>query len=351
VWLDLLQFVPDTRETRSLVVMGDVAEAAEVRGVEIPTEDEAAFPVAGYFSELSGMSDETPVMFPPTEWMRELQGDDEIRAELGFSFGQVDAFASTGEPPDTIEVLLGRFDTAQIESTLAEVPYWSDEQEEVEHGGATYYRWLDDLEVDYDRMSPARPLGHGGRMWVSDDHVVRTRSDAAVEGAIDAAAGDDSLADDETFGSLAAALDHVGVYSVFLSDDVIDGSDSEAVVGFGADQAELDAYAEALAAGDHVLLEEVEAYGSAWGLIDGEVAVLLALAARDEDAAVANEDVFVERFENESSPISGRVYAEDLDLVRSEVDGAVTVFWFAGDRPTYFMDALFRRDPLVASGG
>jgi hypothetical protein len=350
-WLDLLQFVPDTPETRGLVVMGDVAGAAEARDVEMPTEDEAAWPVAGYYSELSGMSSDDQAMLPSTEWMTELQEDEAIRDELGYSYGQVHAYAATGEPPDTLDVLLGGFDAEAIDETLATVPFWSDEQEEVGHGGETYYRWLGDLEMDVTHNSPARPLGHGGRMWVSDDAIVRTRSDAMTEAAIDAAGGEGSLVDNTTFRSLAEALDQPGLYSAFLTDEVMDGTDAELVIGMGADEEAIEEYEEAVAAGEHTLLTDVAAYGSAWGLVDGEVVTVLAIASADEAAATANEASFTERFATESSPMNGQPYAELLQLERSEVDGLITIFWFEGDRATFFFEALMRRDAVVATDG
>jgi hypothetical protein len=350
-WLDLLLLVPDTAQNRRLILMGDVAEAAEVRDVEVPAGDETGAAVLDYYEEVAGWGTETWAALPIADWMSVLEQDDEIRTELGFSYAQVDAFLTTGEAPDTLDVFLGRFSAAEIDSTLAEVPYWSGVQAEAEHGGVSYYQWLGDLENDYDHTSPARPLGHGGRMWVSDDHVVRTRSDAMITGAIDAASGADSLGVDEAYRGLAEALDQPGLYGGFLTGEVIDGTDGGAVLGFGAEREAIEAYEDELASGDHVLLRAVEAYGSAWGLVDGELTVALAVAARDDGAAAANEDLFGRRFGSASSPVTDQPYADSLDLVRSEVEGSVTVFWFEGDKPDFFLSALFRRDPVVATGG
>jgi hypothetical protein len=349
-WAALLASIPDTPENRAYVQLGDVAALAEAQGVDLLDEDATDRDVGLFYSDIQGFSDEVTVVLAPTDRMSEVDQSESMRDELGWSYAVVDAYAQAGEPPDIIEVVRGRFDEDAIDDRLDDVPYWSDLMEVAEHGDSSYYRWGDDLEVDAEHHSPGHPLGFGGRMLVSDDRIVWTRSDAAIEAAIDAEAGESSLLADEGFAAIAAALDRDGVQAAFITTEVIDGRDGAAVFGELGDAEDVAAYEEELASGEHTLLEGVEAYASGWGLDPGgQPVTVLVLLSATEDQAEANVDLFAERLGSESSSATGEPYRDRLSIIESEVEGRTTVFVLEADPPSLLLDMSFRRDPLVAT--
>lgn len=330
-WASLLQMVPDTADTRGMVTMVDIAGAVEAAGIARPDETASSDDVATYLVEVFSVSpDRGAFAYGPSWIVQAAQADEEYRAEMGFSMTQIDAAVEAGLPPEIYEGFLGSFDPAAIDATLAEVPVWSDVQETVTYEGVDYYRWGEDGEINASQTSPARPLGIGGRMVVDDTSVMITRSDAAMEAMIDARAGDGNLADNEDFALIADALEEEPVYSALLTDDVIDApTDADgppALVG-------------------------VEAYGTAWGLDDaGTITSLLVLVSADETAAQANIDLMTERLAEGVSEVTGEPYAEFTTVASAETDGRVTIVQIDTERPRFFVDALFRRDPVVANG-
>jgi hypothetical protein len=349
-WAALLASIPDTPENRSFVQLGDVAALASAQGVDVIEPDASDREVGLFFSDVQGFSDEVPILLPATERMATLDQSESMRAELGWSYAAVDEYALAGESPDVIEVVRGRFDADGIERALDDVPYWSELQEVVEHGDAAYYRWGDDLASDPEHHTPARPIGFGGRMLVSDDRITWTRSDEAMEAAIDAEEGEAPLLADEGFASIAEALQRDGVQAAFITTEVIDGRDGAEVFGGIGDEQDIAAYEEEIAAGEHTLLEGVESYASGWGLDDdGDPVTVLVLVSGSEDQAEADVDRFAERLESESSTLTRQPYRERISIVDSEVEGRTTVFVLEADRPNIFLDMSFRRDPLIAS--
>src|SRR5690349_14975641 len=112
-WQALLADVPDTPETRQLVVLNDYEALRKLSGEDAPIDAAA---VAEYRrillttgsaarpSHISGLGQ----YFDPRLWS----------AQVGFHGGQVDADVQTGKPPNNIEAVRGRFDPAAIDTTI-----------------------------------------------------------------------------------------------------------------------------------------------------------------------------------------------------------------------------------------
>ena len=111
-------------------------------------------------------------------------------------------------------LLLLRYDEPDaIDGAVHDDPEWRDELSVESHAGVEYYAWGEELTPAFDRVSPARPLGIGGRLFVAGDLVVRSNADDAIRASIDATKGG-SLADDEGVRALVGALDTAGASTI-----------------------------------------------------------------------------------------------------------------------------------------
>jgi hypothetical protein len=360
-WVELLSSVPDQDSYRLGASMVDLAEGAAVRGVEPPEPGSSVEEYTEFIVALDqGTSEDDPfVGLQPTSRTLafsdvetdEMSGFELMRAEIGWTYTDADAYMEVGVEQSRLEVVLGDFDPDAISAALDAVPYWSDRQEVVEHEGVQYYRWDDDGKVDREHISAARPLGIGGRMAVYPDRILWTDTDAAMEAAIEATGDGRSLADDEAVGPLAEALGRSGAFVAMFTNQVGDGTDGEAMVGATAEREFIEQYEQEVADGQHHLLVGVEAWGSSWGLdAEDEPFTVLALGAVDSESAAANEALFRARWDSEESYLTRQPFAEVGQIAESDVDGTVTTFLIDMDHPRFFLNALFRRDWIIANG-
>ena len=125
-------------------------------------------------------------------------------------------------PSEPLEIVRGRFDPQATEDVLegcseCELPLLE------KRNGIAFYGWGEDFGVLRDRVRrpPAiHQFGVGGRIAVLDDYVLRTIETAGMELLIDTQQGlRDSLAKNEEFKLLAEAMDSMGAYSIYLTDD------------------------------------------------------------------------------------------------------------------------------------
>jgi hypothetical protein len=327
-WLPTLRVLPDTPDVRAYVVMADVATAAEQTGADNPGPDASSDDVVDWFRAMETPDDGLGDGLPPFDWSSDgPQDDEEFRAERGWSQTQMTHAVQAGIAPETYHAYLGAFDPEAVGAVLAEVPYWSEVQETVPYGGSEYYRWGEDDESNFDHVSVARPLGIGGRMVVEPDAVLLARADAAIEAMIDARAGTGSMADVEDFALIAEALDDQPVFGAMLTDDILEApADDEAPA-----------------------LEGVEAYGTAWGLEDGEMVTVLVLVSATEADAEANVQRLTDRLDEGFSTATRQPYREMATIEASEVDGRVSVLRLDAEQPQFLIAALFRQDPIIAN--
>lgn len=348
-WSSLLSMIPDTPGARTFVVMADVAGASDAIGIDRPAPTSDSDDIAGYLSEVFSVGPDEGAALPPLAMLTEAgQLDEEFRDELGWSLTQIDGIVEAGEPPEQYVGIVGDFDPAAVDAVLAEVPYWSGVQETVEYSDHMYYRWGEDGLIDPEHTSPARPLGIGGRMVVTEDEVMLARTDEGIEAMIDAVGGASLLdATDDDFRLLAEAFDaEERVFGVMLTDqiptaipdDVAGAADVRGGTGAGVGADAPD------------LLDAVEAYGTGWGVgEDGSVTAIVVLVSADEEAAEANVELFEARVADGISEVTAEPYADRVRVVGSVVDGRVTAFEVDVDPWNWFYEAALRRDPLVAT--
>lgn len=194
--------------------MNDFAAAREGLGFPDPSGDSRE-----RLRDFTRLSTEGGVAGLPRLFQRD--PEDGVRAELGVGITDVQRTADTGVGPTALTVLEGSFRQSKIERAAEADEVWSDELETTEHAGTEYLSW-DGEDFEPRKITPARPLGQGGRLALDRPFLWWTSHTKPIERALDAAAGDRrSLADVREFARLATALAALGAYSVLMTDDVL----------------------------------------------------------------------------------------------------------------------------------
>ena len=163
--LDLLSFVPDTPENRSMVTFGDVdAWYAATGNARIGSLDE--------IDTLSDAQREAMLFILPTQTLppdalglQYLRTGD-LRERLGFNYFDAAQMLQAGQPPDLITALNVNADPAAIGAVLGTAGYTA-----TEASGATLYSLRDDYEIDMQDSSPVGRLGALNRVAVIDERA------------------------------------------------------------------------------------------------------------------------------------------------------------------------------------
>jgi hypothetical protein len=142
---------------------------------------------------------------------------DEARAEVGFTFFDIEREIAVLAPPHSTFVAETSVDPETVAAAVRSDPLWSDVLTEVEHPHGGYFQWGDDpLATDLERRTPMRQLGQGGQLAIvgsdSAATVVRTLDAADMESVLDTLAGGESLLADPF---VAAALPAIGEGDVY----------------------------------------------------------------------------------------------------------------------------------------
>lgn len=144
---------------------------------------------------------------------------EEARAEVGFSFLEIDRELAVSAPPDNIFIDVTTVAPEAIDAAVASNPVWSERVNHVvgEHG--RYIDWGDGREVDPTAISPLRPLGQAGQLAVIGDPAttVRTLDAADVEAVLATTAGEgESATTTHVLGSIVDVLGDELVMQAFV---------------------------------------------------------------------------------------------------------------------------------------
>ncbi len=323
----MLDAVPDKNGALDFVIVNDVAAARELAGLET-LEDPDTEDVEDELVELT--IEPEGVQPAITEFAGGRNVDIQAwRDDLGFDTSQVDRDIAAGSPPEVVTVVDGRFDVDQIDEAVNDDEIWSDELDEDEVDGTTVYSWLDDDERDLEMISATRPLGQSARLAVlADDRLAWASNDDLIEDTVATANGDDdSLADREDLGEIAAAMDGVDTVSALLSASADQGDEGPP--------------------GD---LVEYPAFGiGATADEDGDPLLILALWHEEEDDAEHNAEALQELADDDEVFGSGEQdgEADAVDVVSIEQDGRVVLGVFEVDDPSLWSRLPVLGDPLV----
>lgn len=319
------------------VAFGDLAQAAELAGVELtgsPDGDLADDDLQALLRTLNavtggplGESERSSVaaVTPEAAHAERLQELAAFVDEVGWSVFDVDRFVEYQVPPNIVTVMEGRFDEDRLTEALGEPD-----------DGVWVVGNPEGLSVD--ETSPARPIGEA--LWISlvdDDRLIVTRTAEDME-AVRSGDGE-SLADADALAALAEALDGEDVYSAVLYDGPT-GAD------LGRSSPE-----DAEAMCREALPEPVVGVGTGITDDDGPVMVVAHLHV-DGAAAGANAEALEALVTDGASMRTRQPWSESLEVDSVEADGNVTVARFRLVDPSdagMWRQVLLERDNLVSS--
>jgi hypothetical protein len=221
-------------------------------------------------------------------------------AELvGWSVLDVRDFVAIAQPPpDHFLVVSGTFDGDTLDTELAEV----------EDGIVTDVEG-DDHEINVDAPSALDRLGAPTRLAEQDGRIAAASSTEAVRGWLD---GEESLADDDAFADVAAALDGQRVYSAVLSPAPSGLDPAMLVLGGQASPDQVQELQERL---DGQLPDDAyDAVGIGWAADDDGPLVSFAYHFDSEDQAEDNVDALRTLYESGTSLTTNRPYSDYFEV-------------------------------------
>lgn len=337
----LLELVPDTAGTRSQVVYGSLARVRAATGIDEPSGDPG-----DYVGELIRASGNGWVVAEPFR-SHALQITPE---EVGFDLTAIDASIEAGTPPEQVAVFTGRLDAAEVDDALTSFEPFADDVEVGEHADVATYRFGAEGTIDVANRSGTRPLGESLRLGVDEGVVWWTRTDDALDGALDAAAGDeDSLADDDGFAATAGALDELKAYTaVFTADaDAYDGTDVAGSLGRDLTPEQVEAIEEQLgdAGGAGLVRWDVAALGET--LVDGQPGLAIVLGHEDEASATDNVERLETVLREGQSRMTRRPWSDLCDDPDVRRDGTTVIATCDTETGGRAVQILFARDSLL----
>ena len=331
-FVDLLELIPDSPDTRASVELNNYELAQEV--LEIPAEnlndhDE----LVTWYSGTQSDSPTPGLLYGP--WLsgyNEYGSNNPSIEYLGFRLRDVTQSAIAALRPARLEIMLGEFDPDDVDRRIqscSECPVSNAASLFIErHGGITFYGWGGDYQMDLGiRFNPPAfdQLGQGGRIAVMPNLGFRTVETPGMRDLIDARQGDArTLAEVDEFRRIAQSLDRAGAYSAFITDDVghldfdafIDGQ-----IALNAASSE-EAQRIRAAYDDATLLRPYSAFGVGAGVEGGQQFMVLVLAHDDAESASRNEELLESQLRTGLSVVTPTTWAEVFDIV--DIDSRVT---------------------------
>jgi hypothetical protein len=229
VFVKLLRMLPDGDGHLLEVYLNDFARAARLAGLQPPPHTANDVALREYMTGLRGTSITNSGL---------LSGVDEYQEQaiarrkyLAFGVGEVTHTALIWNPPVHFELVLGKFDPSATEAALNACGDCVMPPVRETHQGVPFYAWGDDFRQSIrDRFKPPAfdQLGRGGRIALQPNFAYRTLGTEEMHWAIEASQRTRaSLADVTAYTAMASALESLGAYTLYLTND------TSAQTGFG----------------------------------------------------------------------------------------------------------------------
>jgi hypothetical protein len=345
-----LATLPEAGAEPTGILWGDLARAAEIAGLERPTDPTDSDAVRAYLQGLTGVRPDaaardggtTVALVPPQVAQIEPATDlGPFVDDVGWSILQVDRFVEVDPVGDGVTVLEGTFDDDALTAALGDAADGTWVAGSAEPGG-----------VAPDDRSPARPIGES--LWLAGGgrHLSISRSPGAIEAATALrGSGGDGLGADPVLAGLATALDEQSAYAALL---VRPGINDPAVGILGAESAGTADPADDIAAFcDQLLTEGTTGVATGVAHDDGTV-IVVALAHESPAAAAANAAALEEMIAGGTSQYAERPWRDlvELDGIVTTADDLVTVARLRPSDPAdtnLWYDLIRTRDTLVNS--
>jgi hypothetical protein len=327
-YAEMLRFVPDEADRRSVVV---VIDYAALRALPLPegTEGEltALEEIAIKAEQHLGIATLAPLGTYEASAFPEIAANWE--RYLGLAIDDIDQSLDAGQPGTRVGVAIGRFDRNAMVALLEQCTECVS-PDVIEHAGVAYFDWGEGLGGDR-RLEPPvfDHLGRGGQFQIDDAYVLRTLTAAAMTASLDARANDASVIERDDFRGLADALDgleaheDIEILSATFSDlhlgpDIVSGL---AASGF--------APASVKTALTQELLRPYSAYAVGIGRRDAESVALIVLAHDSEADAAENERRLDNRLATTTN-IQNQPWSEVFSGWEIERDGTVIIATLEG---------------------
>lgn len=336
---EMLAALPAGESDGSLTVAyGDLTVAADVAGVERPTDPDDREAVSRYVSALSGYSSDdeersqVAVAWPSMAEVQTVARMDEFVADVGWTILDVDQFIERQTPPESVMALRGYFDRSALNEAM---------------GQAEDGVWVagDPDGRDLAERTAARPLGQPQWLSLQSNWLLITESAEDMDAARSEGDPRETLAEDDRLAALAGALDGEDVYTALLANDA---SATDPVAG--APLRELSPeVVEAICA---KALPERPLSLAAGLADDGGPVVVFALLHEDDAAAEANAEAIERMVEEGSSYRTRQRWSELVTLDRVTADGTITVVRLRPTEETsvgIWYDVFLTRDTLVSA--
>lgn len=334
--LGALAEVPDDAvgDGQLVVQAADLRAASDLAGIDMPTDGSRE----GTSEWLTGLTAnaKAPVFVPLGDLFNtQAASPDEFAEVAGWSVLDVNSFVEYAVPPKSFMVVSGDFDADTLADDLVDVD-----------DGIVSDLEGEDLALDIERATALNRLGTPTRLAQQGHRIAVSTSTPAVQEWLD---GDASLADQESFAAVAAALDDEDVVSAVLAQPT-SGDPAGTVLGDNVTPEQLKALQEQLEG--ELPKDPFDAVGIGWGVDDGRSEVHVAYHFASSSAAEAGADVLEDAYRDGTSlqariPWSDRMSVEDVETEGSVVTVTVTPTDAGSVNDLY--NALVQRDGLFIS--
>jgi len=241
----------------------------------------------------------------------------EFSKYAGFDTRNITAALEYGSTPDTVAVLVGRFDTGKVKKALKSSP-GGDELRNSEVDGLQRFGLGSGHDINPDNRSAIRQIGQGVEIAVDGSNLVWTTTSAVLGECLAARAGDSSLADDEGYAAVAKALDTAKVQTADLVSPT--AGESWSVAGLGETRER------------------------------GRSVLTIALQYADEATATAAVDKFRKHLDVDNSLRDGTPWADIVSVVEITADGATLIATLSTSRAGLGHTVLLTSDNLLQFG-
>lgn len=249
---------------------------------------------------------------------------DEARAEVGFSFADIERELAVIAPPRSIFIDVTSVPADAIHAAIDSDPVWADRVTRVDSGHGEYVDWGDGGDIDPSAISPLRPLGQAGQLAVLGDPAttVRTLDAADVESVLATTAGaGESAADSLVLGPISDALTDETVMQAIVQPSPPLFDPAAVLLGSQLDPAQLEQFEQLLE--NTVLMQPYLGLAIIEIADGGSTRTEVLLVHVDEASAAANASLAEAMLGEGVDLVSGIPLAETFPNASVAVDGRV----------------------------
>lgn len=290
--------IPLDEERGLTISVGDLGRANELAGLERPdADDEEALRDWSMLLTAGALDEQDTVFVPLAELLMSTSGPHaEVADELGWNLGDVETFVEVLRPPYRTLVVSGESLSGDVfdDGDLVEL------EEDILTAGEG-----DDLYVDIEARTTARPLGAPLRLAADGERIIVSSTTEVVRSWLDGELT--SFADSEPHREVAAALDDADAYAAMFFN--MDESDTSRPP-LPDDLPRLTASFDVLALG--------------WSVVDGEAVITAVHHFGDEETAEEQVEN-IEAILRDGTLFTGQPYADVLTLDDAVADGPLAI--------------------------